>query len=260
HKTVDNYMNAKMKIIKNQDENDYIVLNWDDAHLREVDTSNVNTIKCSILDELEEGIFLKNDKIVYKNGSLEIEVIDTTKVKLLGKHNIYNIMFVVAVSVIMKIDLNKMAETIYNFQGLEHRLEFVKNISGVNYYNDSKGTNPDSTIKAIDAVEENIVIILGGYDKKIDFTELLEYSKDKVKAIVTVGETKYKIYNKALELGYEEVYVAEEFKEAVLKCKEIAQSGDTVLLSPASASWGMFKSYEERGNEFKSIVNSLEGN
>lgn len=260
HKTLDNYIEAKYKIFSNQDEGDYLVLNYDDPHLIEIEDVSANIIYCSIEEELDRGIYLKDGVIVYSDGQSVRDLIHIDRVQLLGEHNVYNIMFTVAAGIILNLDLELLAETIYSFKGLEHRLEYVATIDGVKYYNDSKGTNPDSTKKAIDAIKSNIVIILGGYDKKTDFTELLESSKDAIKTIVTLGETKYKIYNKALELGYSDVLVAESLEEAVEKCREAAISGDTVLLSPASASWDMFKSYEVRGREFKELVRALEGN
>lgn len=260
HKTLDNYIEAKYKIFSNQDEGDYLVLNYDDPHLIEIEDVSANIIYCSIEEELDRGIYLKDGVIVYSDGQSVRDLIHIDRVQLLGEHNGYNIMFTVAAGIILNLDLELLAETIYSFKGLEHRLEYVATIDGVKYYNDSKGTNPDSTKKAIDAIKSNIVIILGGYDKKTDFTELLESSKDAIKTIVTLGETKYKIYNKALELGYSDVLVAESLEEAVEKCREAAISGDTVLLSPASASWDMFKSYEVRGREFKELVRALEGN
>lgn len=260
HKTLDNYIEAKYKIFSNQDEGDYLVLNYDDPHLIEIKDVSANIIYCSIEEELDRGIYLKDGVIVYSDGQSVRDLIHIDRVQLLGEHNVYNIMFTVAAGIILNLDLELLAETIYSFKGLEHRLEYVATIDGVKYYNDSKGTNPDSTKKAIDAIKSNIVIILGGYDKKTDFTELLESSKDAIKTIVTLGETKYKIYNKALELGYGDVLVAESLEEAVEKCREAAISGDTVLLSPASASWDMFKSYEVRGREFKELVRALEGN
>ena len=226
----------------------------------EIEDVSANIIYCSIEEELDRGIYLKDGVIVYSDGQSVRDLIHIDRVQLLGEHNVYNIMFTVAAGIILNLDLELLAETIYSFKGLEHRLEYVATIDGVKYYNDSKGTNPDSTKKAIDAIKSNIVIILGGYDKKTDFTELLESSKDAIKTIVTLGETKYKIYNKALELGYGDVLVAESLEEAVEKCREAAISGDTVLLSPASASWDMFKSYEVRGREFKELVRALEGN
>ncbi|MDI3310663.1 MAG: cyanophycin synthetase, partial [Thermoanaerobacterium sp.] len=152
-------------------------------------------------------------------------------------------------------------ETLRTFKGVEHRIEFVRSINGVRYYNDSKGTNPDAAIKAIEAMKGPIILIAGGYDKGVSFDEFTASFKGRVKKLILLGETKELIYKSAIKEGYSEddVIFAENIDDAVYAAYNAAKSGDNVLLSPACASWDMFRNYEERGRLFKDAVNSLMG-
>lgn len=234
-----------------------MILNYDDAILKNFDKTKAKKIYISAKQKLKTGVYFDSGKIyVSKEGEVSGEL-DTKKIFIKGMHNYYNIMCVLAIIFALGLDISKAADSIYNFKGVEHRLEFVQKINGVEYFNDSKGTNPDSTIKAIDSFKSNIVIILGGYDKKISYYPMLKYAKPKIKAVIAIGATKEKVCEAAHELKYENIFKVENLQDAVKKAKSIAKSGDTVLLSPASASWDMFKNYEERGKEFKYLVNSM---
>ena len=148
-------------------------------------------------------------------------------------------------------------KTIKEFAGVAHRIEFVCEKNGVAYYNDSKGTNPDAAIKGIQAMNRPTLLIGGGYDKDSEYEEWIESFDGKVKYFVLLGQTREKIAEAARRLGFENIIMTESLEEAVATCAKLAEPGDAVLLSPACASWGMFKNYEERGDKFKSYVNAL---
>ena len=154
------------------------------------------------------------------------------------------------------IKLDEIIKSIKTFKSIAHRLEFVKTLNGVDYYNDSKGTNVDSSVKAIESFERPIIIIAGGYDKHIDYTEYVKAFKNNGKLMIIMGETKQKIEKICKDLGVSYIMV-ENMKEALDQAYKEAKSGDVVLLSPASASWDMYKSYEQRGDDFKALVEKL---
>lgn len=256
HQTVENYQNAKLNIVKNLKADDYAVLNFDDKVSKNID-GDFKKIFISGKEKLENGIFLE-DKIIYlgKEGNIE-KYMNVEGIKIKGIHNYYNIMCAIGVSEVLNLDKNKVIEVIKSFQGVSHRLEFVRELNGVSYYNDSKGTNSDSTMKAISAFDNPIIILLGGYDKKENFKELLEFGKNKIKTIIAMGETKEKILLQGKNLGYKEIYDVDSLEEGVNLAKDLSNSGDIVLLSPACASWSMFKNFEERGNKFIQLVENL---
>ena len=153
--------------------------------------------------------------------------------------------------------MDEIREAVKQFAGVEHRIEFVAEKGGVAYYNDSKGTNPDAAIKGIQAMVRPTVLIGGGYDKDSSYREWVESFDGKVKKLILLGQTRDKIAKEAKECGFTDIMLADTFEEAVKMSAACAKPGDAVLLSPACASWGMFKNYEERGDKFKEIVNSL---
>lgn len=257
HKTKENYIKAKLNLIKNLGSEDYLVLNYDDRILRNI-KGNFKKIYVSTEKELDSGFYYK-DGIIYRVKSDEKSIILKTKdLKILGRHNYYNIMFALAVGEILRLNLDTALNTVYNFSGVKHRLEYVREYNQRKFYNDSKGTNTQSTKMAINAFERPINIILGGYDKGEDFFELLKFGKDKIRSIYTLGETKDRIYKEAKELGYDIVYKVETLEEGILGAYSSSLENDIILLSPACASWDMYKNFKERGNEFIKIVNELE--
>ena len=179
------------------------------------------------------------------------------ELSLPGGHNLENCMAAAAMAYVSGIDIEVIREVLKTFKAVEHRLEFVKEVEGVKYVNDSKGTNPDSTIKAVQAYENPIILIAGGYDKGSTYDELLEIAKKNVKTLVLLGQTADKIEEAARRIGFTDIHRVEDMKEAVKTCHDIAKEGDIVLLSPACASWGMYKNFEVRGKDFKDNVNSL---
>jgi UDP-N-acetylmuramoylalanine--D-glutamate ligase len=258
HKTFENYIEAKARIMENQDEGDYTVLNFDDP----IVTSLAKRAKSKMVffsrqQELERGIFVKNGVIVIKENGNMYPILKTKELGIKGSHNLENALAAVSVAWIARVNLNNLAETLKDFHGVEHRLEFVATIDGVKYINDSKGTNPDAAQKAIEAMEEPIVLIAGGYDKKSDFTGFVKSFKGKVKKVILIGATADAIEKTARKNGFFNTQRAGSMQEAVDLASKSAQPGDVVLLSPACASWDMFENFEERGRIFKEAVHSL---
>jgi UDP-N-acetylmuramoylalanine--D-glutamate ligase len=179
------------------------------------------------------------------------------EVKIPGAHNLENALAATALARCYGIPEHVIRHTLMTFPGVEHRIEFVRELDGVRYINDSKGTNPDATEKAAAAMTRPTVLIMGGYDKNSSFESLIAGFGDMIRAIVAIGDTQQKVLKDARKAGFERLYTAESFEEAVSKCRELAHDGWNVLLSPACASYDMFDDFEQRGRVFKSIVNSF---
>ena len=257
HHTMEAYVEAKKNIANNQTEEHWCVLNYEDPLTREFgETVKTQVLYFSSQHKLEKGIYLDNGNIIYKNPE-EIVVCHVDELQILGVHNYENVMAAVAMAAVYGVPMNIIRDTICAFGGVAHRIEYVAEKDGVVYYNDSKGTNPDAAIKGIQAMNRKTVLLGGGYDKDSEYTEWIESFDGKVKKLVLLGQTKEKIARDAQKCGFHDYVFADSFEEAVMKAVEIAEPGEAVLLSPACASWGMFKNYEERGDKFKEIVNSL---
>ena len=258
HHTMENYINAKLSVTKNQGENEYCILNYEDAELRKR-ASEINTkiLYFSSKNKIRGGIYLDDTKIIYNDGTRDIEVCKTNELQLLGVHNYENVMAAVLATIAIGVPLETIVKVIKNFKSVEHRIEYVAEKYGVKYYNDSKGTNPDAAIKAVEAMISPTLLIAGGYDKNSDYEEWIDSFGDKIKMLVLIGQTREKIAETAKKKGYYNVVLADSLEEAINICKDNANEGDAVLLSPACASWGMFKNFEERGEIFKRIVNEL---
>ena len=206
---------------------------------------------------LEEGLFLDGDMIVWRRNGKQEDVVNIHDLNLLGRHNYENVMAAAAIGLAMGVPLSSIRKTAEAFQAVEHRIEFVAERYGVKYYNDSKGTNPDAAIQAIRAMPGPTILIAGGYDKHSEFDEWIESFEGKVRYLVLIGQTRDKIARCAREHGFHDIMYAEDMQEAVRVCASYANMGENVLLSPACASWGMFRNYEERGRVFKECVRSL---
>lgn len=206
---------------------------------------------------LEEGIYLDGDETIWSHDGKKEKVIKTGELLLLGRHNYENVMAAAAIGLSLDIPLSSIQKTLREFKAVEHRIEFVAEKGGVKYYNDSKGTNPDAAIQAIRAMPGPTVLIAGGYDKQSTYDEWIEAFDGKVKNLVLIGQTRDKIARCAREHDFHDIIYAEDMQEAVSVCASYANRGENVLLSPACASWGMFKNYEERGRIFKECVLSL---
>lgn len=259
HHTMENYVEAKKNIMKNQTAEDFVVLNYDDPLTRAIgETAVPQVIYFSSTQVLENGYYFHDRKIYYaKNGEQEL-VCSASGLKILGLHNMENIMAAVAMARCINVPMEKIRETITSFMGVEHRIEYVTDKHGVSYYNDSKGTNPDAAIKAIQAMVRPTILIGGGYDKDSTYDEWIEAFDGKVRYLVLLGQTANKIAECARRHGFDQIIMAESLEEAVKVSARKAKDGDAVLLSPACASWGMFKNYEERGRMFKEYVYQLE--
>lgn len=259
HTTFENYVEAKKKVFKNQSKNDYTVLNFEDGVLRQFEDEVKSKIIWFSADNiLDKGVFVEGDYIVIKDEEFKEKVLLYKELKILGKHNLENALASAAIAYAMGIDLNYIREGLRDFSGVEHRIEYVREVGGISFYNDSKGTNPDSTIKAIEALNGPIILIAGGYDKGSQFDELINSFNGKVKELILMGETKEKIKKTALEHNFKNIHLVESMKEAVNLAFRLGKEKDNVLLSPACASWDMYKSYEERGKDYKKAVYKLE--
>ncbi len=259
HKTMENYANIKKSIAKNQRADDFCVLNYEDEVLREFG----KTLKCKViffssLRELENGYYYKDGTVYFAENGTATPFINVDETNLVGLHNFENVMAAVAMTKSFGISEETIKNTLRRFTAVEHRIEYVATKKGVKYYNDSKGTNTDAAIKAIDAMPGTTVLIGGGYDKDADFSEWVSHFPGKVRKLVLIGQTREKIASACDKIGFCDYCFADSLEEAVKICYETAKEGDCCLLSPACASWGMFKCYQERGEMFKEYVRALE--
>ena len=258
HHTMENYIEAKSNIFKNQDENDFAILNYDDKEVRALQSKcRSKVIFFSRKEKLDKGIYLDESNNIVIDIDEKIVLMNRKELSLPGGHNLENCMAAIAMSYVCNIELSTLKHVLKTFKAVEHRLEYVKTLNDIMFVNDSKGTNPDSTIKAVQSYENPIVLIAGGYNKDSDFSELLDIAKSNVKALVLMGETAEVIETCAKEKGYKTIVRVNNMKEAVEASYNLATKGDVVLLSPACASWDMYKSFEVRGNDFKENVNNL---
>jgi len=260
HGTMENYIEIKERVTANQTEDDCVVLNYDDAVLREFgekDDLKPKVFFFSSTQVLKDGIYLDDDDIVYAHNGKKEVVVNIHDLQLLGRHNYENVMAAIAISIRLGVPIDSIRRTVQEFKAVEHRIEFVLERAGVRYYNDSKGTNPDAAIQAIRAMPGPTVLIAGGYDKHSEYDDWVKEFAGKVKYLVLIGQTRDKIAECARQYGFTEIMYAEDMAEAVRVCAAYADTGDNVLLSPACASWGMFDNYEQRGDIFKECVRNL---
>ncbi len=259
HHTMEEYIRVKELITKNQGPEDVCVLNYEDEVLREFGKRCVpRAVYFSSARVLEEGLYLQGDTIYLKErGAEPVPVVKTGELKLLGRHNYENVMAAVAMAFYAGVDLDSIRRSACEFTAVEHRIEYVTEKNGVAYYNDSKGTNPDAAIQGIRAMNRPTLLIGGGYDKESSYDEWIRAFDGKVRYLVLIGQTKEKIRDAAEKNGFYDTILCEDLAEAVKICAEKARPGDAVLLSPACASWGQFKNYEQRGEMFKEYVRKL---
>jgi UDP-N-acetylmuramoylalanine--D-glutamate ligase len=256
YETFEDYRNAKLSIYKTQDENDYVILNYDDKFSqREINNKNVNTIFFSLNEKPKNSIYLDNENIIFEQNGKNIFVCKTSDIKIKGLHNIANSMCAIVAAKLSGCSNEDIIKGLQTFEGVEHRLEFVREINGVKYVNDSKATNVDSLYFALKSFDNPIFLILGGIDKGNDYNQIKDLVLQKVKKIYAIGQSADKIFN----FFHHDIKV--EIKSSLKECVDAANSeareGDIVLLSPACASMDMFKNYEERGRIFKELVNNL---
>ncbi len=257
HHTMDEYIRCKKLVTLNQNSDDVCVLNYEDEVLRAfADECPASVFWFSSRRRIDNGIYYEDGKIILtRDGRCDL-IAETEKLSLPGLHNYENIMAAAAMAYSAGVSLDVIRETIANFKPVEHRIEYVDEINGVIWYNDSKGTNPDAAIKGIQAMTRPTLLIGGGYDKGSDYREWILSFDGKVKWFVLEGKTKYDIREAALSCGFpeEKIVLFETMHEAMDFCRDHAEPGDAVLLSPACASWGEFPNYEVRGENFKEYV------
>jgi UDP-N-acetylmuramoylalanine--D-glutamate ligase len=255
HRTFEAYVDAKARVFENQQGSDFAVFNADDptcvamaAHTR------AQVFWFSRQKEVQQGAWVRDGNIVFRDGAGQREIMQVSEISLKGAHNLENVLAAVCAGTIMGCASEKIRQAVRDFKAVEHRLEFVATIRGVDYYNDSKATNVDATIKALESFPANIHLILGGKDKGSDYTLLNELLRQRVKRVYTIGAAAAKIES---QIKGAEVVHAETLENAIRKASAVAQPGDVVLLAPACASFDQFKSYEHRGKVFKETVRTL---
>ena len=260
HGTMQEYTRLKMRMFEKQTEEDFAVFNADDPAL----TGLENQVSSRVLHfsrkrEVENGAFVRDGKVVFRLDGRESVILPAEEIYIPGPHNLENAMAAVCIAMVSGLTPESIAETLRTFKGVEHRIEFTRELRGVRYYNDSKGTNVDSTVCAIRTMTRPTVMILGGSDKHADFAPLAKCVCESgcIAEIVLIGVTGPQIEKALLEEGFDHLHHASSMEEAVKVCQKIAQEGWNVLLSPACASFDMFQDYEERGRIFKDIVNGL---
>lgn len=259
HHTMEAYVAAKEHIAAMQTKDDICVLNYENAYTRSFgDRCPARVVWFSSARELEDGYYLKGDKVFRALSGRGQELLDIHRdMRLVGLCNVENVMAAIAIAEGMGVPMETILDTVREFRAVEHRIEFVATKAGVDYYNDSKGTNPDAAIQGIRAMHKPTILIGGGYDKGSEYDEWIESFEGKVKCLVLIGQTREMIAECARRHGFENIRFADTFQECLELCTQLAESGDAVLLSPACASWGMFPNYEERGRLFKEYVNRL---
>ena len=258
HHTMDNYAAAKERVAMNCGPEDTVVLNAEDERLvafsRETKAS---VVFFSGLHTLANGYFLRDDVLYYAEDGRETALLRTDEVHLVGQCNYENILAAIAAARAMNVPMPLILETVREFRAVPHRIEFVEEVGGVRYYNDSKGTNTDAAIQAVRAMTRPTVLLGGGYDKGSEFDDWVLEFGTKIKKLILIGATREKIAACCDAHGFTHYEFADTFEEAFRKAVDAADAGDAVLLSPACASWGMFNNYEERGDLFKKLVRDM---
>ena len=256
--TMEKYISAKKRIFENQTEQDFCILNYDNEITRGMEDEPASKVVFfSRKEQLEGGVFVKDGIILSAEDNGCHNICRADEVKIPGVHNLENALAACAMARCYSIDEKIIADTLREFSGVEHRIEFVREFEGVRYINDSKATNPDAAMYAARAMARPTVIILGGSEKKNSFVSMLSGFGENIKAAVAIGETKANIVRDAETAGFGNIQTADSFEEAVQTARKIAKDGWNVLLSPACASYDMFDNFEHRGTVFKKIVNSF---
>ena len=255
HLTMENYVQAKGRIFENQTNDDLLVLNADDQLVCQLGEQAVSKkAYFSYLKPLDYGAWCLDGKLYINNGKEVITVCREDELGIIGLHNTMNALAALTLAYFSGVTIDVIVTVLKEFKGVEHRLEWVGCFSGVTYINDSKGTNTNATITALNAVDTPIILLAGGYDKKEDYSELMELVAKRVKRLIVLGVTANDIITAATAKGFTNITKVDNYEEAVAAAKAEAVDGDTVLLSPACASWDMFDNYEIRGRIFKELV------
>ncbi|WP_417088086.1 UDP-N-acetylmuramoyl-L-alanine--D-glutamate ligase [Eubacterium maltosivorans] len=259
--TMENYIAAKARIFENQRGEDFLVLNADDEQVCELGRqAQCRKYYFSLDKKVAQGAYAMDGGIFINDNESVIPICRIEEMGIKGSHNVQNALAATVLAYFMGVDVVSIAETLKSFGGVEHRQEFVANIGGVDYINDSKGTNTNAAIVALNAMTKPVILIAGGYDKKEDYSEFIEVVRKKVKRMVLVGATASQIEETAESQGYYNTVRVGDYDEAVKVASECAAPGDVVLLSPACASWDMFDNFEIRGQVFKDLVKRIGSN
>lgn len=255
HRTFDAYTAAKARILENQKADDFAVLNADDPTcVKLASRTRAQIFWFSRKKEVKQGAYVQEGRILFRDAGGQREIMLTSEIPLKGSHNVENVLAAVSVGMISGVEPRRISKAVREFRAVEHRLEHVGTIRGVEYYNDSKATNVDATIKALESFPANIHLILGGKDKGSDYTVLNDLLRQRVKRVYTVGAAAQKIES---QIKGTEIVHAETIENAIRLASDSAQPGDIVLLAPACSSFDQFRNYEHRGQVFKSVVHSL---
>ena len=264
HKSYEEYIDSKKNIFKYQTESDITILNYDNEITRDFDDEIIGTVRFfSTKSKLDDGVILEDNEIKIVKNKEKTSVIDTREILLLGKHNIENACTAIA-AVQDLVTIESIQNVLTTFRGVEHRMEFIRELDGVKWYNDSIGSSPTRTIAGLASFKEKVILIAGGYDKHLDYTDMGRYIVDHVKVLILMGQTKEKIkvatLNEIENRGGDielPIFECETLEETVKTAVETSTSGDIIFFSPASASFDMFKNFMERGNKFKDLVKDL---
>lgn len=258
HGNATDYLQSKLAIFANQDVDDFAVLNADNPMFTSIgETLRASLYWFSLTQEVSRGTFIKNEAIYFKDTEVETKIMELSAIPLKGSHNIENVLAATLIAILGGVQLTHIQTAIEQFQAVEHRLEFVGNKRGVAYYNDSKSTNPVSTVKACNAFDEPIILLLGGKDRGSKFTELADiWSRGNIKEIICYGETA-ELLNEIATFHGIPSRVCKTLDECVNLSSQVASNGDVVIFSPACASWDMYTSYEARGIHFKKAFNAI---
>ncbi|SFX26948.1 UDP-N-acetylmuramoylalanine--D-glutamate ligase [Thermoactinomyces sp. DSM 45891] len=260
HQTMEDYVVSKWNLFQNQTPDDVAILNADSAICR--DLAGSGNLKSRVIwfskdETTSQGVYIKDGWITSSLDGNEIAILPVEEVALPGLFNLENVLAATAISIMAGADIERIAETIRTFCGVEHRLEYVEMIEGVRYYNDSKATNVQAALTALTSFEEPIVWIAGGLDRGVDFQELTPVLSEHVQAVIAYGESAPILALRAKEAGIESIIQVDDVEEAVYSAHEISRFGDVVVLSPACASWDLYNSFEQRGSIFKQAVHRL---
>ncbi len=258
HHTMECYAQMKQNITNNQTKEDTCVLNYDNEYTRAFEEKcPAKVVFFSTSEKLKDGFYLDGEDIYMSISGEAVKVMNIHDMNLVGMCNVENVMAAIAMAVAMGVPFSTILRVVRDFKAVEHRIEFVATKNGVDYYNDSKGTNPDAAIQGIKAMCKPTILIGGGYDKGSEYDEWIDNFGDTVKMLVLIGQTREKIAECAEKHGFTKYIFKDTFEEALEYCSANAQEGEAVLLSPACASWDMFPNYETRGKKFKEYVNKL---
>lgn len=259
HKTMENYIAAKERIFENQLKSDFLVLNIDDSVVADMEhRAPGHILQISQKQIVENGAYYANSQCYVVENGVATAVIGDEDIHIPGSHNIENILTVIALTYALGVPVVEIHRIISEFHGVEHRLERVKTIDGITFYNDSKATNVDSVVKALESFDKPVILLAGGHDKMTPLEEFMQLVKENTKAVIFMGEAADRFEEAAKESGVEPIYRAVSMRNAVEQGYKLAESGDIVLLSPACASYDWYSCFEERGDDFKACVQMLQ--